>query len=59
MEKGISIQFKYKGQMDEIQGIFFKGEYMFKGLEIDCSFSFFKLDKYFGDVRLIIVGSNK
>ena len=59
MEKGISIQFKHKGQTDEIQGIFSKGEYMFKGSEIDRSFSFSKLDKYFGDARLTTAGSNK
>ena len=52
-EKGIGIQFKYKGQMDEIQGISFsKGEYTFKGSEIDRSFSFSKLDKYLGNTGL-------
>ena len=59
-EKGISIQFKHKGQTDEIQGISFsKGEYTFKGSEIDRSFSFSKLDKYFGDAGLTTAGSNK
>ena len=59
-EKGISIQFKHKGQTDEIQGISFsKGEYTFKGSEIDRSFSFSKLDKYLGDARLTTAGSNK
>ena len=49
-EKCISIQFKHKGQTNEIQGISFsKGEYTFKGSEIDRSFSFSKLDKYFRD----------
>lgn len=59
-EKGISIHFKYKGQTCEIQGISFsKGEYTFKGSEIDRSFSFSKLDKYFGDAVLTTAGSNK
>ena len=60
MEKGIGIQFKYKGQTDEIQGISFsKGEYTFKGSEIDRNFSFSKLDKYFGNAGLTTFGSNK
>ena len=59
-EKGITIRFKYKGQANEIQGVSFsKGEYTFKGSEIDRSFSFSKLDKCFGDVGQTTVGSNK
>ena len=59
-EKGIGIQFKYKGQTDEIQGVSFsKGEYTFKSSEIDRSFSYSKLDKYFGDAGLTTAGSNK
>ena len=59
-EKCISIQFKHKGQTNEIQGISFsKGEYTFKGSEIDRSFSFSKLDKYFRDAKLTTAGSNK
>lgn len=59
-EKGIGFQFKYKGQTDDIQGVsFFKGEYTFKGSEIDRNFSFSKLDKYFGDAGLTVAGSNK
>lgn len=59
-EKGIGIQFKYKGQTDDIKGVsFFKGEYTFKGSEIDRNFSFSKLDKYFGDAGLTVAGSNK
>ena len=59
-EKGISIQFKHKGQTNEIQGISFsKGEYTFKGSEIDRSFSFSKLDKYFRNAGLTTSGSNK
>ena len=57
-EKGISIHFKYKGQTDEIQGISFsKGEYTFKGSEIDRSFSFSKLDKCFESAGLATNGS--
>ena len=52
-EKGITIRFKYTGQTSEIQGVSFsKGEYTFKGSEIDRSFSFSKLDKCFGDAGL-------
>ncbi len=48
--RSITVQFKRKGQTDEIQGISFsKGGYTFKGSEIDRSFSFSKLDKCFGD----------
>ena len=59
-EKGITVRFKYKGQTSEIQGVSFsKGEYTFKGSEIDRNFSFSKLDKCFGDVGQTTVGSNK
>jgi len=44
-QQGISIEYKYKGQTDEIQGISFKkGEHFFKGSEIDRNFSYSKLD---------------
>ena len=59
-EKGITVRFKRKGQTDEIQGISFsKGEYTFKGSEIDRSFSFSKLDKCFGDAGLNAAGNNR
>ena len=59
-EKGIGIHFKYRGQTGEVQGISFsKGEYTFKGSEIDRSFSFSKLDKCFGDAELNTTGSNR
>lgn len=59
-EKGITIRFKYKGQTSEIQGISFsKGEYTFKGSEIDRSFSFSKLDKCFGDAGLNVAESQR
>ena len=59
-EKGITIQFKRKGQTDEIQGISFsKGEYTFKGSEIDRSFSFSKLDKCFGDAGMNVAESQR
>jgi hypothetical protein len=41
----ISIEYKYKGQSDEIQGISFKkGEHAFKGSDIDRKFSYSKLN---------------
>ena len=59
-KRGISIHFKHKGQTDEIQGISFsKDEYTFKGSEIDRSFSYSKLDKYFRDAGLTTTGSNR
>ena len=59
-EKGIGIHFKYRGQTGEVQGISFsKGEYTFKGSEIDHSFSFSKLDKCFGDAGLNTTESNR
>ena len=57
-EKGIGIHFKYRGQAGEVQGVSFsKGEYTFKGSEIDRSFSFSKLDKCFGDAGLNTAGN--
>lgn len=42
---GVEIQFKYKGQSDEVQGISFKkGTYSFKGSAVDRKFSFVKLN---------------
>ena len=59
-DRGITIRFKYKGQTSEIQGVSFsKGEYTFKGSEIDRSFSFSKLDKCFRDAGLNTAGSNR
>ena len=59
-EKGIGIHFKYKGQTDEVQGISFsKGEYTFKGSEVNRSFSFSKLDKCFGNVEQETAGSKR
>jgi len=44
-QQGISLEYKYKGQTDEIQGISFKkGDHSFKGSEIDRNFSYSKLD---------------
>ena len=44
-QQGISAEYKYRGQTDEIQGISFKKrEYSFKGSEIDRNFSYSKLD---------------
>ncbi len=44
-KQGISIEYKQKGQTDEIQGISFKkGEHSFKGSDVDRKFSYSKLD---------------
>lgn len=44
-QQGIAIAYKYKGQTNEIQGISFKkGDYSFKGSEIDRNFSYSKLN---------------
>ena len=49
-QQGVAIEYKYKGQTDEVQGISFKkGEHSFKGLEIDRKFSYSKLDTVFND----------
>ena len=59
-EKGIGIHFKYRGQTGKVQGISFsKGEYTFKGSEIDRSFSFSKLDRYFGDAGMNVAESQQ
>jgi hypothetical protein len=43
--QGISIEYKHKGQTDEIQDISFKkGNHSFKGSDIDRKFSYSKLD---------------
>ena len=48
---GIEIHFKYKGQTNVVQGISFtKGEYSFKGSEIDRNFSYSKLDAQLNQV---------
>jgi hypothetical protein len=44
-QKGISIEYKLKGQTDEVQGISFKkGEHSFKGSDVDRKFSYGKLN---------------
>jgi hypothetical protein len=44
-KQGISIDYKRKRQTNEVQGISFrKGEYCFKGSEIDRQFSYSKID---------------
>ena len=59
-EKGIGIHFKHRGQTGEVQGISFSiGEYTFKGSEIDRSFSFSKLDRYFGDAGMNVAESQQ
>ena len=43
--QGVSIEYKRKGQTDEVQGISFKkGDHSFKGSDIDRKFSYSKLD---------------
>ena len=43
--RGISIEYKRKGQTDEVQGISFKKEeHSFKGSDVDRKFSYSKLD---------------
>jgi len=43
--QGVNIQFKYKGKSGEIQGMSFKkGDYCFKGSEIDRNFSYSKIN---------------
>jgi hypothetical protein len=43
--QGIFIEYKRKGQSDEVQGISFKkGDHSFKGSDIDRTFSYAKLD---------------
>ena len=43
--RDISIEYKYKGQTDEVQGISFKkGDHSFKGSDVDRKFSYSKLD---------------
>jgi hypothetical protein len=49
-QRGISLDCKYKGQMDEVQGISFKkGEHCFKSSEVDRKFSYSKLDAVLND----------
>ena len=49
-QQGVAIEYKYKGQTDEVQGISFKKrEHSFKGSEIDRKFSYSKLDTVFND----------
>ncbi len=51
-QQGISIEYKYKGQTDEVQGISFrKGEHCFKGSDIDRNFSYSKLDAILNENR--------
>ncbi len=44
-QQGVAIEYKYKGQTDEVQGLSFKkGEHSFKGSDVDRKFSYSKLD---------------
>lgn len=43
--QGVGVQFKYKGQTDEIQGIVFSmNGYRFNGSKVDRQFSYSKID---------------
>lgn len=54
LKKDIFLKFKYAGKTDIVQGIsFHKGEYTFKGSEIDRSLSFSKLNTLFEQNRLL------
>ena len=45
LRNGITIAYKHKGKTDDIQGVSFKkGEYSFKGSELDRGFSYSKLN---------------
>ena len=58
--EGIDVRFKYKGNTNEVQGIVFsKNGYHFNGSKIDRSFSFSKLDRYFGDTGLNVAESQR
>lgn len=49
-KQGISIEYKHKGQTNEVQGISFKkGEHSFKGSDVDRKFSYSKLDIILND----------
>lgn len=44
-QQGITVAYKYKGQTNEIQGVSFKkGDYSFKGSDVDRSYSYSKLN---------------
>lgn len=44
-QKGISMEYKFKGQTDEVRGISFKkGKHSFKGSDVDRKFSYSKLN---------------
>ncbi|MDR1356657.1 MAG: relaxase/mobilization nuclease domain-containing protein [Tannerellaceae bacterium] len=49
-QQGISIEYKLKGQTDEVQGISFKkGEHSFKASDVDRKFSYGKLSMQLGE----------
>ncbi len=51
-QQGIMVTYKYMGQTKEIQGISFsKGEFKFKGSEVDRAFSYLKLQKLFASKK--------
>ncbi len=47
--QGVEVQFKYKGQMDDIQGVVFSmNGYRFNGSKVDRQFSYSKIDAALG-----------
>lgn len=53
-KQDITIQFKYKGQTNEVQGISFaKGKAKFKGSELDRSLSYGKLSQQIGQSKQV------
>lgn len=51
-QEKIAVIYKYKGLTNEVQGVSFcKGEFKFKGSEIDRSYSYLKLQKLFVSKR--------
>lgn len=49
-QQRISIEYKLKGQTDEVQGVSFKkGEHSFKGSDVDRKFSYSKLNAQLGE----------
>lgn len=53
-QQGISVEYKLKGQTNEVQGILFKkGEHSFKGSDVDRKFSYGKLNAQLGENNLV------
>lgn len=56
--QGIEVQYKYKGQTEEKQGVSFKlGDYSFKGSQVDRQFSLGHLEKTLKETKEQILGN--